>query len=321
MLKKCLGIFIVGVILAFIGGIGMTVLALNGICTNFSLAPVYETVTTEMISDNVIIPINTNEEINSIDINVTADMFSVHTGDELLILTDELRANRICYEVTDGCLKIDYSKEFNLLDFTDWTETVVVDITVPEKIYDNVNFSVSSGSISVENIKSNIFTLDFTAGDANFQNISAFNSAQLKMSAGECEFINSNFANTNIKITAGSMIMACCTLSGDNNINMTAGNLSMQLYGRRSDYEVNVEKTAGEVNIYNSETEYNNVTQLTETTVVTEENVTDITISEDFATEGFEYKEPDINDLSGTINIKLTAGNCDIEFMEDIYYE
>lgn len=318
MLKSCLKLLTTGLTLIVIGIVGLAVLGFNGLLTQPLKLPIKQPSSDTAVSDDVFIPLDYSaDDISKLDITVSIGDFTVNKGESFSIYADGINAESLRCEVTDGCLTIDYSPELYLMnfDFTNIGNQSEITITVPEKVYESIDFSVYAGNLNVENISSNRFILDFTAGDAQFENVSASQSAQIKMTAGECYFINSKFNNANIKMTAGDMNFDVCRLSGDNSIDMTAGELNMTLIGKRSDYKINIDKTAGEVNIDGMSEKYGYaVTTLTET-AYTEVLITDTPAENVTLTESTTANDEN----NGSIDIKITAGECNIDFIEEEY--
>ncbi|MDE7289708.1 MAG: hypothetical protein K2N71_09465, partial [Oscillospiraceae bacterium] len=117
-----------------------------------------------------------------------------------------------------------------------------------------------------------------------------------------------SFYNADIKMTAGSMYYNACKIRSKSAINMTAGDLYMELLGKRSDYNISVDRTAGGVYI---DGDYI-VKEYEETTFVTT-FITDKDSSEELPPAEEAPPIEKFNDLS----IKITAGECNITFYEN----
>ncbi|MGN0675673.1 MAG: DUF4097 family beta strand repeat-containing protein [Oscillospiraceae bacterium] len=328
MLKSCLKLLTTGLVFIVIGIVGLAVLGFNGLLEQPIKLSINQSSSDTSVMDSVSIPLDySTDDINKLDITVSIGEFTVKKGEGFSISAEYIKPESLNIEVTDGCLTIDYSPEFSLInfDFSNIGNDSEITITVPENVYESIDFSVHAGNLNVENVASNRFILDFTAGDAQFENVSALQSAQIKMTAGECYFINSKFNNANIKMTAGDMNFDVCRLSGDNSIDMTAGELNMTLVGKRSDYKINIDKTAGEVNIDGMSEKYGYaVTTLTETAytevLITDTDVGYLVIDDMNGTAALsEDTQENAAENSGSIDIKITAGECNIDFIEEEY--
>ena len=324
MLKHCLKMFVTGITLSVIGGIGIGVLLVNGLISTNSLNLSFNTSESAIAMDtasSVLIPIDVQQDkIDSLDFTVSVGEFSVVPSENFSIRAENVVDDVFEYEVINGCLKFDYSPDFNLNLLQFDYESPVITVTVPEKVFEKVNFSVKAGTFNADCVKSNNFTFLLTAGEAYFTNVATYNSSQIKMTAGDCCFKDSYFTDADIELTAGDMNFDRCSLADDNKINMTAGELYMALMGSRSDYKISIDKTAGDVYIngYDEDEVYTvtTATAFTETVYETAvpndiEEVTNVTVTEPISQKN----------LVGTIDIKVTAGDCNIDFMEEEYYE
>ena len=291
MLKKCLSLFITGIIFTAIGGIGLAALAMNGVNLNgISIGSSSSETPLENV-EMCIIPIDETEEITSLDFSADAGVFTVVRGDSFTV---ETNLSTFGWEVTDGCLKIENDVPTKFINFDDAAIEIIV--TVPERHFKDVKLSLNAGEFYADDIIADELIIDMDAGEAIFNNISAITSSEITINAGECTFNNSVLNESEINMDAGEMIFEECKLTGENDINLDFGEISMTLLGKRSDYELEIENDLGEVNV--DGTPYKNGT--VETTIV-ETNDGNV--------------EP-INPI-GTININLDLGECNIDFMEE----
>lgn len=282
MVKACIKLLITGIILLIVGMIGVTVLVVNGYEDVFWLdVPTRSRERTAVeVSDNgyyyedggelSILDMKYADTVTKLDINVKAGCFFIMSGDNLSITGSNIQTECLDYKIEDGILYVSYSPEFYLMNWNFNFDDAQIIITVPPKVYETANFSVKAGTLHVGDFKVNRLYVDFSAGDSNFSNVSASEVSQIEMSAGDCVFDNCSFGNADIKMTAGTMNYCGCTINGRNSINMTAGSmyysggckimgqtsvgmtagdLYMELLGRRSDYNISIDRTAGSVYI------------------------------------------------------------------------
>lgn len=294
MLKKCLNLFITGIILIAIGGIGLAAVGLNGINLNgISIGPSSETPLEK--PETCIIPIEDTQEITSLDFSADAGVFTVVRGDSFTV---ETNLSTFGWEISDNCLKIENTGSTPFMNFDDAAIEIIV--TVPERHFKEVKLSLDAGEFYADDILADELIIDMDAGEAEFNNISAIASSEITINAGECTFNNSVLNNSEINMDAGEMIFEECKLTGENNINLDFGEISMTLLGKRSDYKLDIDNDFGEVNV--DEVPYNG--ELAATTII-------ITDNGDGA---FDSVEP-VNPI-GTININLDLGECNIDFTE-----
>ena len=322
MVKACIKLLITGIILFIVGIIGVAVLAVNGYEDVFSLPVRYgsnSTYVTEIADsgyyyedegDFSILDMKYADTVTKLDVNVKAGNFSIMPGDTLSISGSNINTECLDYKIEDGFLYVSYSPELYLFNWNFDFDDAYINITVPQKVYETANFSVKAGGLSVFDFEVGRLYVDFAAGDSYFSNVSTSEAAQIKMTAGDCIFENCSFKDANIKMTAGSMYYNSCKLIGQNGINMTAGDLYMELLGKRSDYNISVDRTAGGVYI---DGDYI-VKEYEETTFVTT-FITDKNNSEENSVPPAEEAPP--AEKNNDLYIKITAGECNITFYEN----
>lgn len=326
MLKACLRLFCVGFVLFIAGIIGLAALEINGYDIDDISVPIRGSADTVAIEEKPLdegydgaIARYDSDEITKLDINVKAGDFTVIGGESFSIEASGIKSEWLKYEVNNKCLSVSYSPEFNFIsfDFMDFdADDANIIITVPHKVFESADFSVSAGELYVDDLEADRLTLDFTAGVSMFSNVTAATSSQIKMTAGDCTFGDCIFNNANIKLSAGEMTYSGCRINGGTKIKMTAGNLYMDIFGRRSDYDITVDRTAGHAYIDGYDMDggiYAFTTFETVTTVydAPREVPTD---------GGEEFDETEISreavSEKNTIDITLTAGECSINFYE-----
>lgn len=324
MRKACIRLLVSGIVIFIVGIIGLAALELNGYDVDRLTLPADMQTLTETVGETTLteeyngtIVSYDSDEIDKLDINVKAGNFSIIGGDRFYIEATGINSECLKYEVNNKCLSVTYSPEFYIFkwDFFSDDEANIV-ITVPPKMFESADFSVKAGQLYVYDMETDKISIDFTAGNAYFVNVSSASSSQIKMTAGDCTFDNCIFNNANIKMTAGSMYYNACRIKGDNKITMTAGDLVMEIIGRRSDYDIDISRTAGDVYIDGIDMGRDNVAFTTfETTVVMKETVTGAV--------GLEYSETEISQVyeteKNTIDINITAGECNLIFDENEY--
>lgn len=290
MLKKCLSLFITGMILIAVGGIGIFTLAMNGLIDNLSINGSSES---ELIP-SAVMPIEETQEITSLDLSADAGVFTVVRGESFSL---ETNLSTISCEVSDNCLKIENTASASFMNFNNIGAEITV--TVPERQFDEVKIELNAGEFYADDIITDKLIIEMDAGEAVFNNISAISDSNITINAGECTFNNSILNDSEVNMDAGEMIFEECKLTGENDINLDFGEISMMLLGKRSDYELEINNDLGEVNV-------DGIPYLGEDVVTT----AIVKIDEDGNTE---Y----VTETVGTININLDLGECNIDFMEE----
>lgn len=343
MLKACVKLLATGIIMIFVGVIGIGVLIGTDLINpddlnvNFGNSSTnsyaYEQTIDTGDSYNYITIDSKDAEIASLDIDIGMGSFVLSDGDEFAISTYGIRKENFSYEITDGCLYLKYSPQISLIsfNFSEFDNGSSIFLTVPKKDFDKITVNMTAGDVSVMNVNAQKLTTKSSAGSMLIDGICA-ESASFKMTAGDCTVSNSTVKNSSISMTAGDMYFGDCKLYGDNNIKMTAGELQMSLIGDRADYRINVDKALGNVYIDGMDTDVDYVettTVLTE--VVTTQTAgslehadngdTGVVVGVEITQEEVEKKNTDNEKLGGSINIDMTAGDCYIGFIGGIDYE
>ena len=293
MLKKCLSLFITGIIFCAIGGIGIATLAMNGMLDTLSINGSFKHEATP--SELAHMPIEETQEITSLDFSADAGVFTIVRGESFNV---ETNLSTIICEISDNCLKIENTASTAFMNFNDVAAEIIV--TVPERQFDEVKLELNAGEFYANDIVADKLIIEMDAGEAVFNNVSAISKSDITINAGECTFTNSILNESEINMDAGEMIFEKCKLTGENEINLDFGEVSMNLLGKRSDYELEINNDLGAVNVdglpYNGE--------LATTTIITDNG--------DRTDDKIEAVNP-----IGTININLDLGECNIDFMEE----
>lgn len=336
MLKACVKLLTTGIIMIFVGVIGigvligtdmidpddLTVNVGNSSTNNYA----YEETIDTGDSYNYITIDSKDAEITSLDINIGMGSFLLSDGDEFAISTEGIRKENFSYEIAGGCLYLKYSPQVSLLslNFSEFNNDSTIILTVPKKDFDRIAVDMTAGDVSVMNVNAKKFTAKSSAGSMLIDGVCA-ESASFKMTAGDCTVSNSTVKNSSISMTAGDMYFGDCKLYGDNNIKMTAGELQMSLIGDRADYRINVDKALGNVYIDGADVSEYAETTFATTMILTQETVTEV--SEESDSEGVivgqevEDKNSDNENPNGSIDINMTAGDCYIGFLGGNDYE
>lgn len=327
MLKACLKLFTSGIIMIFVGVIGIGVLLGTGMIDEDDLSIDFGSSSNNTYayesavdSDNYITIGSKEANITSLDIDIGMGSFILVKGDEFALSTDGIINDKFSYEVKDGCLYVGYSPEFNLLsldfNFTASDKDSSIILTVPKDDFDSVTLNMTAGDVFVNEITAKNLTTKVSAGSMYLESVYA-DSASFKMTAGDFTVSNSTVKNAAISMTAGDMLFSDCKLYGDNSIKMTAGELNMSLIGDRADYKINIDKALGDVYINGTD-----MGEYAETTFATTMVLTEITVTQTVSDDETELVEQEDRDRvsdnekpNGSIDINMTAGNCYIEFL------
>ena len=131
---------------------------------------------------------------------------------------------------------------------------------IPENIVlDKVEISTGAGRTDLKNLQANLIDMQFGAGEAILQNISASDNTFIKAGAGKLIIKDSKFHNLDLDMGVGQFEFSGMLL-GSNSLKMGVGSSQIDLTGSLDDYKLNIEKGLGD--IYVNEDKINNNTQL-----------------------------------------------------------
>ena len=270
---------------------------------------------------------SSGESITDIDVYISSGTFNLMIGDEFNVTASNADVDKINVVQDGDKLTIEYKCNFI---YTITSDPANIILTVPKKTFEEISLemdagqmyisgntepdyisaekldiSLNAGELNMDSINANEFALDMSAGNAFISAFNVSDSADIKVSMGECEFFVCRFANAEIDQSAGGMYFTDCTLTGDTKIDMSMGD--MHFSGMVRD-NTNIDMSAGE--IYMSVTGFSS-----EYSVITDKSAGTIFINGDEKTGS--HTESTVNDPLGTINIDISAGDCEINFTEE----
>ncbi|MCM1059393.1 MAG: DUF4097 domain-containing protein [Eubacterium sp.] len=337
MLKACLKLLLTGIIMFFVGVIGIGVLAGTGMIDEDDLSisipgSSSDTAAAEVVDngsggDYTVID-QSETDIKNLYIDIGMGSFTVAKGDEFSISTYGIDRDSFVCDIEGDRLNVEYKPSVKLMSFNfgGFDDDADIVLTVPEKQFDAVVLNMTAGDVYAWDLNTKSLTAKVSAGDMHLGGIYA-ESADLKMTAGEFTVSDSTLKNTALSMTAGQMYLGDCKLFGDNKIKMTAGELTMSLIGNRRDYAVNIDKALGNITVdgMDADGEYA-ATTFDTTTVLTEVTVTGKITDGDGVLSHGEEAAGEVSDSNnekpcGSIDINMTAGDCYIEFIGGNDYE
>ena len=339
MFRFCKKLIIWGILLLIVGvGITGGLFASGAIDDIPSIPPNtatnhYETTAISLveISDNYTDDSNllfqsSDESITDIDVYISSGSFSIVTGDEFSVTAYNADVSKIAVIPDGEKLSIEYKRDFletlssdpaaivltvplttfkNISIEMDAGQMYISGYEEPEFISaDKLDISLNAGELTMDSMNVEDFSLDMSAGDAFITDLTVSDKADINVSMGECTFFVSSLANAVIDQSAGNMYFNDCALTGDTKIDMSMGD--MQFSGMIRD-NTNIDMSAGE--IYMSVTGF-----ASEYSVITDRSAGTVFIDGD--EKAGRHTESVVDDPLGTINIDISAGDCEINFTE-----
>lgn len=225
------------------------------------------------------------DSIDSLDFDFNASEVTILKGDEYTISGNGYYKS----DVDDGVWNIKstmsswnisfLSHHINFPNFwSDFTNNHKITVTLPEETFEEIKFRTSAASVKVESLncknadikteagsmhcdvlETDNLTLKTGAGDTVIHSIQVSEQADVKLSAGNIVLGKEGFTTTNsinnlsLKTGIGNCNLNS-KLTGSNKLKCSTGNLSVNLAGSRSNYNISSSSNIGDVDIDDSET-------------------------------------------------------------------
>lgn len=228
------------------------------------------------------------DDINNLDIDVNMGIFNILPADTFAICTNNIETDWIKYSIDGDRLSVSFEPkfEFKLIDINFTGNPAEVLLFVPQKVYETISIDVGLGTANISGMTANLFEFDMSAGEAYISDTTVYNYSDIKMSAGYSQFTDCTLLNHSIiEVSAGDMEFDSCSVAGVSNIKVSAGALDMHLTDDFSHYGISAEQTAGDL--------YINGEPIT------------VKVFDSY---------PASSDPVGTMNVKVSAGSCYINF-------
>ncbi|MCX7614588.1 MAG: DUF4097 domain-containing protein [Clostridiales bacterium] len=178
----------------------------------------------EVVSDNTI----TGNDIKEVSVDWKSGNIRLRQNDNSDIRFVEstqkkYKNSQLKYEIKDGKLSIKQNKNhFSRFQFLFYSYDSVVDVYLPQKLYDTINVKCTSGQIEAQKIQTKDFVADTTSGKISLSDIKAdqsilsavsgsingksldFGKIDCKATSGRID-IDGSFQNITAKCTSGSL--------------------------------------------------------------------------------------------------------------------
>ena len=180
--------------------------------------------------------------ITSLSVNISAAELEIKTGDKFNVETNH---KYLKCEEKDDVLKISETRKL----FASYPKGMKVILTIPEEIvFDYVDISTGAGSVTIDELSSNILDIDIGAGELNAQRLDASHKAEIDGGAGSITINGGRLNNADIDVGVGELNLTG-ELSGKSSIDYGVGETNIVLLGTDDDYKVKLDKGIGEATI------------------------------------------------------------------------
>lgn len=301
------GLFALGIVMILVG------IALGGRIYNLSIQPNSHTTEKSVSHDLTGVSLTDTKDIQSLNFKLSANEIEIRTGEEFSVRGGRLSKNK----VDDGvwCVESKFSDHFYQIDIfglslpipRGWhsnenDEEIIItlprnvrlqdaklnltaaDVDIDLLACDTLNLDLSAGDVTIESLLAGDINVSASAGNIDIEQYQITQSAKLDCSAGDIDFGKHSHAFQNFC----SNLSADCSmgdieingkLMGENFIDCTMGNITLNLPGSQGNYNVNH----------------------------TSQSLGDISFNEKNATS--------TNEIYGTLDLDCTLGDIDINYL------
>ena len=221
--------------LALAFAIFLSISIISGICSAlFTVANLFGTNTeSEMVNQSI------GTDFTSISINLSAAELEIKTGDKFDVATNH---KYLKCEEKDDILKIGETRTL----FASHPRGMKVILTIPQdKIFDYVDIRAGAGSVTIDELSSNMLNIDLGAGELTAQRLEALYNAEFDGGAGSVTINGGRLNNADIEMGVGELNLTS-ELSGKSSIDYGVGETNLVLIGEEDDYKIELDKGIGE---------------------------------------------------------------------------
>lgn len=188
-------------------------------------------------------------DIDSLNLEWTYGTMNVtsYDGNEIIIeekASDEMDDDELLsIDEENGTLNIKQKNNWHFFSFF-WigSKTIVRNIKIPEKQYDEIKAKLTSGNLDIENIEANTFDFKMTSGSIKANNLIS-NDLILNTTSGSMN-INGSFDNVDTYSTSGSVDVETSSVPTELVVNVTSGSTTVTIPDNDG-FILGKEKTSG----------------------------------------------------------------------------
>lgn len=221
--------------LAMAFAIFLSISIITGICgALFTVANLFgENTESEIVNQSI------GSDFTSISINLSGAELEIKSGDKFAVETNHKYLK--CEEKGD-ILKISETRSL----FASHSGGMKVILTVPQdKIFDYVDISAGAGSVTIDELSSNMLDIEVGAGELKAQRLDAAQKAEIDGGAGSVTIKGGRLNNADIDMDVGELNLTS-ELSGKSSIDYGIGETNIELLGSDNDYKIELDKGIGE---------------------------------------------------------------------------
>ena len=221
--------------LAMAFAIFLSVSIISGICgALFTISNLFGANTeSEIVNQSI------GSDFTSISVNLSAAELEIKTGDKFAVETNH---KYLKCEEKDDILKISETRTL----FASYPRGMKVILTVPkESVFDYVYISAGAGSVTIDELSSNMLDIELGAGAFKAGELVATYKAEIDGGAGSVIISGGRLNNADIDMGVGELNLTS-ELSGKSSIDYGIGETNLVLIGEEDDYKIELDKGIGE---------------------------------------------------------------------------
>ena len=177
-------------------------------------------------------------DVASLSVNISAAELEINTGDKFAVETNH---KYLKCEEKDDILKISETRPL----FASHSKGMKVILTIPkERIFDYVDVRAGAGTVTIDELSSNMLNIELGAGKLTAQRLNALYDAEIDGGAGSVTIKDGNLCNADIDMGVGELNLTG-ELSGKSSIDYGIGETNLVLLGESDDYKIKLDKGIG----------------------------------------------------------------------------
>ncbi len=210
-------------------------------------------------------------DIKSAEINIGYGKVNISSGTKFEIKCTNVDTEKLECKITSNILHIDYNVdliESMYMGKGDGIDTVF-DITLPQKLLEEVSFTQNCGNVSIKGVTCNTFSLSSSRGDILLNGVSANHSTKFDLGSGKCEInsctlqspeikgglgncsiVKSRISSMTYNGSFGDMDITGCVLSGNTKLDCGMSDTKVSLTGGESGYGFSFDKGFGDITVF-----------------------------------------------------------------------
>lgn len=185
--------------------------------------------------------LETNQNVNTLDINIQSANLVIKEGTELKVETNN---KHIKTTQINNKLKIK-ENDHNLFRTKNNTQVIIY---LPQRVFEEIKIDTGFGKVTIETLKTQKLKLDLGAGVTEVNNIYVSKKTEIDGGVGEIIIENGIINNLDLDMGVGDLDLTT-KLNGTNKIEAGVGNIDLNLLGTTNDYKIKVDTGIGDVNL------------------------------------------------------------------------